>query len=114
VRPKVLSRHRHHLFRDVPQLDDIGVAAAGSARRGRAPPAIGGVQNSPSSVLAATTPSAWSLDDRFFKPAHAQQLARELPNARLERIEKRLQLLARGRARPARRADRRLCAGELG
>jgi hypothetical protein len=31
--------------------------------------------------------STWSLDDRFFKPAHAQQLARELPNAHLERIE---------------------------
>jgi pimeloyl-ACP methyl ester carboxylesterase len=30
---------------------------------------------------------AWSLDDRFFKPTHAQQLARELPNARLEWIE---------------------------
>jgi pimeloyl-ACP methyl ester carboxylesterase len=30
---------------------------------------------------------AWSLDDRFFKPAHAQQLARDLPNVRLECIE---------------------------
>jgi pimeloyl-ACP methyl ester carboxylesterase len=30
---------------------------------------------------------AWSRNDRFFKPAHAQQLARELPNARLEWIE---------------------------
>jgi pimeloyl-ACP methyl ester carboxylesterase len=30
---------------------------------------------------------AWSLDDRFFKPPHAQQLARELPKARLEWIE---------------------------
>jgi pimeloyl-ACP methyl ester carboxylesterase len=30
---------------------------------------------------------AWSRDDRFFKPAHAQRLARELPNARLEWIE---------------------------
>jgi pimeloyl-ACP methyl ester carboxylesterase len=30
---------------------------------------------------------AWSRDDRFFKPAHAQRLAQELPNARLEWIE---------------------------
>ena len=30
---------------------------------------------------------AWSGEDRFFKPAHAQQLARDLPNARLEWIE---------------------------
>jgi pimeloyl-ACP methyl ester carboxylesterase len=31
---------------------------------------------------------AWSREDRFFKPAHAQRLAHELPNARLEWIEK--------------------------
>lgn len=30
---------------------------------------------------------AWSRDDRFFTPAHAERLARELPNARLEWIE---------------------------
>jgi pimeloyl-ACP methyl ester carboxylesterase len=30
---------------------------------------------------------AWSRDDRFFKPTHAQRLAQELPNARLEWIE---------------------------
>jgi pimeloyl-ACP methyl ester carboxylesterase len=30
---------------------------------------------------------AWSREDRFFKPAHAQQLAQDLPNARLEWIE---------------------------
>ncbi len=30
---------------------------------------------------------AWSRDDRFFKPAHAERLAQELPNARLEWIE---------------------------
>lgn len=30
---------------------------------------------------------AWSREDRFFKPAHAQQLARDLPNARLEWID---------------------------
>jgi pimeloyl-ACP methyl ester carboxylesterase len=30
---------------------------------------------------------AWSSDDRFFKPAHAERLAQELPNARLEWIE---------------------------
>jgi pimeloyl-ACP methyl ester carboxylesterase len=30
---------------------------------------------------------AWSRDDRFFKPAHAQRLAQDLPNARLEWIE---------------------------
>jgi pimeloyl-ACP methyl ester carboxylesterase len=30
---------------------------------------------------------AWSRDDRFFKPAHAERLAHELPNARLEWIE---------------------------
>jgi pimeloyl-ACP methyl ester carboxylesterase len=30
---------------------------------------------------------AWSCEDRFFKPAHAERLAQELPNARLEWIE---------------------------
>jgi pimeloyl-ACP methyl ester carboxylesterase len=30
---------------------------------------------------------AWSRDDRFFKPAHAEGLAQDLPNARLEWIE---------------------------
>jgi len=30
---------------------------------------------------------AWSREDRFFKPAHAQRLAHDLPNARLEWIE---------------------------
>jgi pimeloyl-ACP methyl ester carboxylesterase len=30
---------------------------------------------------------AWSRDDRFFKPEHAQRLAHDLPNARLEWIE---------------------------
>jgi pimeloyl-ACP methyl ester carboxylesterase len=30
---------------------------------------------------------AWSRDDRFFEPAHAERLAQELPNARLEWIE---------------------------
>jgi pimeloyl-ACP methyl ester carboxylesterase len=30
---------------------------------------------------------AWSREDRFFKPAHAEQLAKDLPNARLEWIE---------------------------
>jgi pimeloyl-ACP methyl ester carboxylesterase len=30
---------------------------------------------------------AWSRNDRFFKPAHAERLAQELPNARLEWIE---------------------------
>jgi pimeloyl-ACP methyl ester carboxylesterase len=30
---------------------------------------------------------AWSRDDRFFKPKHAERLAQELPNARLEWIE---------------------------
>ena len=30
---------------------------------------------------------AWSREDRFFKHAHAQQLAQDLPNARLEWIE---------------------------
>lgn len=30
---------------------------------------------------------AWSREDRFFKPAHAEQLARDLPNARLEWID---------------------------
>jgi pimeloyl-ACP methyl ester carboxylesterase len=30
---------------------------------------------------------AWSREDRFFKPAHAQRHARDLPNARLEWIE---------------------------
>src|SRR6266545_5030255 len=30
---------------------------------------------------------AWSRDDRFFKPAHAQRLAQDLANARLEWIE---------------------------
>jgi pimeloyl-ACP methyl ester carboxylesterase len=30
---------------------------------------------------------AWSREDRFFKPAHAERLAQELPNARLEWIE---------------------------
>src|SRR5262245_45651230 len=30
---------------------------------------------------------AWSSEDRFFKPAHAQRLAQDLPNARLEWIE---------------------------
>jgi pimeloyl-ACP methyl ester carboxylesterase len=30
---------------------------------------------------------AWSRDDRFFKPAHAERLAQELSNARLEWIE---------------------------
>jgi pimeloyl-ACP methyl ester carboxylesterase len=29
----------------------------------------------------------WSRDDRFFKPAHAERLAQDLPNARLEWIE---------------------------
>jgi pimeloyl-ACP methyl ester carboxylesterase len=30
---------------------------------------------------------AWSRDDRFFKPAHAELLAQDLPDARLEWIE---------------------------
>ncbi len=30
---------------------------------------------------------AWASEDRFFKPANAERLAREIPNARLERIE---------------------------
>jgi pimeloyl-ACP methyl ester carboxylesterase len=30
---------------------------------------------------------AWSRDDRFFKPAHAERLVQDLPNARLEWIE---------------------------
>jgi pimeloyl-ACP methyl ester carboxylesterase len=30
---------------------------------------------------------AWSREDRFFKPAHAQRLAHDLPNARLEWME---------------------------
>jgi pimeloyl-ACP methyl ester carboxylesterase len=30
---------------------------------------------------------AWSREDRFFKPAHAERLAKDLPNARLEWIE---------------------------
>ena len=30
---------------------------------------------------------AWSREDRFFKPAHARALARDLPNARLEWID---------------------------
>jgi pimeloyl-ACP methyl ester carboxylesterase len=30
---------------------------------------------------------AWSREDRFFKPAHAEALAKDLPNARLEWIE---------------------------
>jgi pimeloyl-ACP methyl ester carboxylesterase len=30
---------------------------------------------------------AWSRDDRFFKPAHGEHLAQDLPNARLEWIE---------------------------
>jgi pimeloyl-ACP methyl ester carboxylesterase len=30
---------------------------------------------------------AWSRDDRFFKPAHAERLEHDLPNARLEWIE---------------------------
>jgi pimeloyl-ACP methyl ester carboxylesterase len=30
---------------------------------------------------------AWSTDDRFFPPAHAERLAKVLPNARLEWIE---------------------------
>jgi pimeloyl-ACP methyl ester carboxylesterase len=30
---------------------------------------------------------AWSREDRFFTPAHAQQLAHDLPNARLEWID---------------------------
>ena len=30
---------------------------------------------------------AWSRDDRFFKPAHGEQLARDLGNARLEWID---------------------------
>jgi pimeloyl-ACP methyl ester carboxylesterase len=30
---------------------------------------------------------AWSRDDRFFKPAHAERLAQDLPNARLEWID---------------------------
>src|SRR5262245_9132620 len=30
---------------------------------------------------------AWSREDRFFKPAHAERLARDLPNARLEWID---------------------------
>ena len=30
---------------------------------------------------------AWSRDDRFFKPEHAEALERELPNARIEWIE---------------------------
>jgi pimeloyl-ACP methyl ester carboxylesterase len=30
---------------------------------------------------------AWSRDDRFFKPAHAEALTRDLPNARLEWID---------------------------
>jgi pimeloyl-ACP methyl ester carboxylesterase len=30
---------------------------------------------------------AWSREDRFFKPAHAQRLAQDLPSARLEWIE---------------------------
>jgi pimeloyl-ACP methyl ester carboxylesterase len=30
---------------------------------------------------------AWSREDRFFKPEHAERLAQELPKARLEWIE---------------------------
>jgi pimeloyl-ACP methyl ester carboxylesterase len=30
---------------------------------------------------------AWSREDRFFKPAHAERLANDLPNARLEWID---------------------------
>jgi pimeloyl-ACP methyl ester carboxylesterase len=30
---------------------------------------------------------AWSRDDRFFEPAHAERLAQDLPNARLEWID---------------------------
>jgi pimeloyl-ACP methyl ester carboxylesterase len=30
---------------------------------------------------------AWSRDDRFFKPAHAERIAHDLPHARLELIE---------------------------
>jgi pimeloyl-ACP methyl ester carboxylesterase len=30
---------------------------------------------------------AWSRDDRFFRPEHAERLAEDLPNARLEWIE---------------------------
>jgi pimeloyl-ACP methyl ester carboxylesterase len=30
---------------------------------------------------------AWSRDDRFFKPAHAERLAEDLPNARLDWID---------------------------
>ena len=30
---------------------------------------------------------AWSREDRFFKPEHAERLARDLPNARLEWID---------------------------
>lgn len=30
---------------------------------------------------------AWSREDRFFKPAHAEQLAKDLPDARLEWID---------------------------
>jgi pimeloyl-ACP methyl ester carboxylesterase len=30
---------------------------------------------------------AWSREDRFFKPAHAERLAQDMPNARLEWIE---------------------------
>jgi pimeloyl-ACP methyl ester carboxylesterase len=30
---------------------------------------------------------AWSREDRFFKPAHAERLAQDLPNAQLEWIE---------------------------
>jgi pimeloyl-ACP methyl ester carboxylesterase len=54
---------------------------------------------------------AWSREDRFFKPAHAQQLAQDLPQrpARVDR--QRPQLLSRGPAAPARPADRELRAG---
>jgi pimeloyl-ACP methyl ester carboxylesterase len=30
---------------------------------------------------------AWSREDKFFKPDHAEALARDLPNARLEWID---------------------------
>ena len=30
---------------------------------------------------------AWAPEDRFFKLANAERMAREIPNARLERIE---------------------------
>jgi pimeloyl-ACP methyl ester carboxylesterase len=31
---------------------------------------------------------AWGADDKLFPPAHAERFAREVPGARLERIER--------------------------